>query len=111
VTPQDVIFADTVVVTGATATAATDLINKATHGLVAGDRIYLTALTGGAGLLLNTSYYVLAAGLTAGAFKVGLTAGGQPSTSRPTPPCCRTPSIRPSRAISITVGRTTRLST
>lgn len=75
-TPQDFPFTDTVVVTGATATAATDLINKTSHGLVAGDRIYLTALTGGAGLALNTSYYVLASGLTTDNFKVALTAGG-----------------------------------
>jgi hypothetical protein len=75
-TPQDYTFTDTPVVTGATATASTDLVNKATHGLVAGDRIYFTTLTGGTGLSLNTSYYVLASGLTSGAFKVALTAGG-----------------------------------
>ena len=75
VVPQDVAFADTVIVTGATATASTDLVNKTAHGLVAGDRIYLTALTGGVGLGLNVSYYVPSAGLTANAFKVSTTAG------------------------------------
>jgi hypothetical protein len=74
--PRDVVFTDTVVVTGATAAASTDLITKTSHGLVAGDRIYLTALTGGAGLALNTSYYVLSSGLTSNAFKVSLTPGG-----------------------------------
>lgn len=75
-TPQDVIFADTVVVSGATAAAATDLVTKANHGLVANDRIYFTTLTGGTGLALNTSYYVLSSGLTANDFKVALTQGG-----------------------------------
>lgn len=74
--PQDVAFADTVVLTNGTAAAATDLITITGHGLVAGDRIYATRLTGGTGLALNTSYYVLAAGLTANAFAVSLTAGG-----------------------------------
>jgi len=74
-TPQNFYFTDTVITSGATATASTDLVNKVTHGLVAGDRVYLTALTGGTGLALNTSYYVPSAGLTTGAFKVSLTAG------------------------------------
>lgn len=75
-TPQDVAFADTVVVSGATANAGTDLVTKAAHGLSIGDRIYFTVLTAGTGLALNTSYYVLASGFTTGVFKVGLTAGG-----------------------------------
>lgn len=74
--PVDVPFTDTVVVTGVTATASTDLVNKTAHGLVAGDRVYFTALNGGAGLALGTGYYVLASGITANAFKVSLTAGG-----------------------------------
>lgn len=76
IVPQDVAFADTVVVSGATAAAATNLITKTAHGLVAGNRIYLTVRTGGAGLALNTSYYVIASGLTANDFKVSLTVGG-----------------------------------
>lgn len=75
-TPQTVVFADTTVVTGATAAAATNLVSKATHGLVAGDRIYFTTLTGGTGLSKNTPYYVISSGLTSGDFKVSLTAGG-----------------------------------
>ena len=73
---QDYVFADTVVTTGATATASTNLINKVAHGLVAGDRIYFTTLTGGTGLALNASRYVIASGLTADAFKVSTTSGG-----------------------------------
>lgn len=75
-TPQDVAFADTVVLTGGTAAASTDLVTITGHGLVAGDRIYFTRLTGGTGLALNTSYYVIAAGLTANEFAVSTTLGG-----------------------------------
>lgn len=75
-TPRDVAFANTVVLAGGTAAAATDLITITGHGLVAGDRIYATRLVGGTGLALNTSYYVIAAGLTANAFAVSLTSGG-----------------------------------
>lgn len=60
--------------TGATGTAATDLINKTAHGLVAGDRVYITALTGGAGLALNLTYYVV--NPTTNTFQVSLTSGG-----------------------------------
>jgi hypothetical protein len=63
-------------VTGVTGTAATDLINKTAHGLVAGSRIAFSALTGGAGLSVDTGYYVIASGLTADAFKVSTTVGG-----------------------------------
>lgn len=74
--PQLVAFTDTTVVTGATAAASTNLVTKAAHGLVAGDRIYFTTLTGGTGLALNTSYYVISSGLTSGVFKVSTTSGG-----------------------------------
>lgn len=73
--PQDIDFADSVVLTGGTA-ATSDLITIPSHGLVAGDRIFFTRLTGGTGLSLNTSYYVIASGLTANDFKVSLTLGG-----------------------------------
>jgi len=75
-TPQDIYFADTSIISGGTAAASTDLVTKASHGLVAGDRIYFTTLTGGTGLSLNTSYYVLSSGLTSGAFKVSTSNGG-----------------------------------
>lgn len=77
ITPQDVVFADTPLITEGTAAASTDVITmSAAHGLVANDRIYLTKLVGGTGLALNTTYYVLASGLTATDFKVGTTQGG-----------------------------------
>jgi hypothetical protein len=75
VVPQDVAFADTVVLVNGTA-ATSDLITITAHGLVAGDRIYFTRLVAGTGLALNTSYYVSATGLTANDFKVSLTNGG-----------------------------------
>lgn len=74
--PQDYAIADSTLVTGATAAASTNLITKASHGLVAGDRVYFTTLTGGTGLDLNTAYYVISSGLTTGVFKVSTTSGG-----------------------------------
>lgn len=56
--------------------ADTELLTDAAHGLVAGDRIRFTALTGGAGLTVGTDYYVIATGLTANDFKVSLIQGG-----------------------------------
>jgi hypothetical protein len=53
------------------------VITKTAHTFVAGDRLRLS--TTGAlptGLLTSTTYYVLAAGLTADTFEVSLTAGG-----------------------------------
>lgn len=76
VVPQDVAFADTPFIAGGTAAAATDLVTKASHGLAINDRIYFTRLVGGTGLALNTSYYVIAAGFTTGAFKVSTVLGG-----------------------------------
>jgi hypothetical protein len=46
-------------VTSATAEADDDLITKASHGLVTGQRVRLTALTNGTGLTLNDYYYVI----------------------------------------------------
>lgn len=75
-TPQDVSFIDTPVLVNGTAAASTDLVTITGHGLVANDRIYFTRLTGGTGLALNTTYYVIASGLTANDFKVATTSGG-----------------------------------
>lgn len=76
ITPQTVTFANTPLIAEGTAAAATDLISLTAHGLVANDRVYFTKLVGGTGLLLNTSYYVIASGLTANDFKVSTTVGG-----------------------------------
>lgn len=62
--------------TGATGTAATNLISDSGHGLVAGDRITFSSLTGGAGLVTGTTYYVISSGLTSSVFKVSGTSGG-----------------------------------
>ena len=45
--------------TSATAEADDDLITKAAHGLVTGDRVVLTAITNGAGLTQGSTYYVI----------------------------------------------------
>lgn len=60
-------------VTGA---AATDLLTSTGHSLQAGERIRFTELTGGTGLSINTTYWVISSGLTANDFKVSLTLGG-----------------------------------
>lgn len=74
--PQEVEFTDTVVKTGATISAGTNVVTKATHGLSIGDRVYFTSLTAGTGLSINVGYFVIASSFTSGAFKVSLTAGG-----------------------------------
>jgi hypothetical protein len=56
--------------------AATDLFTSTAHGLVANRKIRFATLTGGAGLVIGTTYYVIASGLTANAFKVSATQGG-----------------------------------
>lgn len=59
-----------------TATASTDLVNSTSHGLVAGDTVIFSSLTGGAGLTTDTTYYVIASGLTTNVFKVSLQKNG-----------------------------------
>lgn len=59
-----------------TGVAATNLITNADHGLVAGDAVQFTSLTGGAGITAAITYYVIASGLTADDFKISTTAGG-----------------------------------
>lgn len=58
-----------------TASASTDLITITGHGLVAGDQIVISALTGGAGLAVGIPYRVIATGLTANTFSVAAGAG------------------------------------
>ncbi len=57
-----------------TATASTDLVNSTSHGLVVGDSVIFTALTGGAGLAAQTPYYVV--WKDANTFKVSTIKGG-----------------------------------
>lgn len=60
-----------------TATVATNLLTRATHGLTTGDAVmFTTTTTLPAPLALNTVYYVIADGLTANDFKVSTTYNG-----------------------------------
>lgn len=54
----------------------TDTLTCTAHGLEDGDTVRFPALTGGAGLSINTNYYVVAA--TANTFQVSSTLGGPP---------------------------------
>lgn len=62
--------------TGVTSANATDIITKAGHGFAANDVVEFTALTGGAGLVVGTQYFVIATNLTANDFMVSATKGG-----------------------------------
>lgn len=62
--------------TGVTGTASTDTFTLTAHGLLAGDPVRFSALTGGSGLATGTTYYVISDGLTADAFKLSATSGG-----------------------------------
>jgi len=57
-----------------TATASTDKVNSTGHGLSNGDTVVFTALTGGAGLTTDTTYYVV--NKATNDFQVALTKGG-----------------------------------
>lgn len=57
--------------------AADDIIDTAAaHGLAIGDRVKFTALTGGAGLVVGTEYWVVAASFGASTFRVATQRGG-----------------------------------
>jgi hypothetical protein len=57
---------------------ATDLFGCVAHGALAGDQVTFKASQGAlpTGLAANTTYFVIASGLTVDAFKVSATAGG-----------------------------------
>jgi len=57
-----------------TAAASTDVITCAGHGLGEGDEVFFTALTGGAGITANVTYY--ARDITATTFKIAAAVGG-----------------------------------
>lgn len=57
--------------TSVTAEADDDLLTKAAHGLVTGDRVVLTAITNGAGLTQGNTYYVIYA--SSSTFKLATT--------------------------------------
>jgi hypothetical protein len=61
----------------ATVSATTDLVTSAAHGLVAGDAVtFEGSTTAPAGADTTTTYYVIASGRTASAFKVSATLAG-----------------------------------
>jgi uncharacterized phage protein gp47/JayE len=59
--------------TGVTSVASTDVITLANHGFVNNQPIRFSALTGGAGMAINTTYYVIY--IDANTFKLSATAG------------------------------------
>lgn len=59
-----------------TFTAATDLVGLTAHGLSAGDIVEFATVVTSTVPVVNTVYYVIAAGLTADVFKVSTTLGG-----------------------------------
>ncbi len=52
------------------------LTTASAHGLRVGDTVQFPELTGGTGLSTDTTYYVIASGLTASTFRVSATKGG-----------------------------------
>lgn len=54
----------------------TNLFTSAAHGLTANSPVRFTALSLPSGLIFSATYYVIASGLTADAFKVSATVGG-----------------------------------
>lgn len=59
--------------------AADDIIDTASaHGFAVSDVVRFTALTGGAGLVVDTDYYVVSASLGSQTFRVSATRGGSP---------------------------------
>jgi hypothetical protein len=61
-------------ITGLTGVAATDIITATAHGLSNGTPVYFSSLTGGAGLAVSTTYYVI--GATTNTFQLSATSGG-----------------------------------
>ncbi|MEO7933197.1 MAG: hypothetical protein ABIT76_08580 [Chthoniobacterales bacterium] len=57
-----------------TGAASTDIITATGSAFANGDKVYFTALTGGAGLAVNTRYYVV--NVSGATFKLALTSGG-----------------------------------
>jgi hypothetical protein len=59
-----------------TGVAATDIFTSTAHGYAAGDLVLFTATTGGAGLVVNDPYFVIATNLAANTFSVSKVPGG-----------------------------------
>ena len=66
-------------ITLATSDNLDDIIDTTTaHGFAAGDAVRFTSLTGGTGLTVDTTYYVVATSLGSTTFRVAATRGGTP---------------------------------
>lgn len=63
-------------VTLSTSAAADDIIDATAHGLFVGDQVIFTELTGGTGLTVGQTYYVVSTSHGANTFRVADTAGG-----------------------------------
>jgi hypothetical protein len=63
-------------ITLATSAAADDILDSVAHGLVAGDIIVFSELTGGAGLTVDTPYQVSSTSLSADTFRIKAATGG-----------------------------------
>lgn len=61
-----------------TGSSSDDVIAAAAHGLDNGDKIQFTAITGGTGISLNTTYYVI--NKTTGTFQISTQSGGDAVT-------------------------------
>lgn len=59
-----------------TGVASTDLFTATGHGYVAGDPFVFHSVTGGVGITVGQSYFVIASGLTTDAFRLSATLGG-----------------------------------
>lgn len=67
---------DSVTLPAVTSVASTDIFTSTSHGMSAGDVIVFTALTGGAGLVLERPYFVISTNLAANTFSISETSGG-----------------------------------
>jgi hypothetical protein len=65
----------------ATSAEADDIVDTATaHGFTAGQRVKFESLTGGTGIVVGTTYFVIAANLAATTLQVSLTLAGAAAT-------------------------------
>lgn len=72
--PRKRVSATSTAHTGITGVAATDVITDTANGYSNGDTVYFTAIAGGAGLAVNTMYYVI--NVAANTYKLSATQGG-----------------------------------
>jgi len=65
----------------ATSANADDIIDTATaHGLTIGNTVEFSSLTGGTGLVVDTTYWVIATSLASTSFRISASEGGTPLT-------------------------------